>query len=235
MENMNPGGTGKDRAALGMIRAAEASGKLPTVMMKKTENNESVTMTTVDEIATSTYNNSNVNSNTTDTTSVSFMDDVIQQAMQRSQTGGLVIEGTSGSTGISLASLCRVRGHACLVVMPNDQAHEKVTLLQTLGAVVHVVPTAAISNPQHYVSIAKRLTHRAVTVHKIPAIFINQFENLANTQVHYQGTTTTTLLSFISCNNNNNKCYCPCYISLCHVCWYGWDNCWYWSILERTD
>jgi cysteine synthase len=202
MENLNPGGTGKDRAAWSMIRAAEASGMLPTLIQKKKKKKKKldeidVTMSRKDINADTNSTNSkqnihsNINHATGETTTcvVAFMDAAIQQAMQRSQTGGLVLEGTSGSTGISLASLCRVRGHACLVVLPDDQAVEKQTLLQTLGAVVHVVPTASISNPQHYVSIAQRMAHRAVTVHKIKtAVFINQFENPANVQVHYQET-----------------------------------------------
>jgi cysteine synthase len=58
------------------------------------------------------------------------------------QPGGAVIEGTSGSTGISLASVCRARGFKCTIVMPDDQADEKVALLRTLGA--HVVQVHAV-------------------------------------------------------------------------------------------
>jgi Pyridoxal-phosphate dependent enzyme len=49
-------------------------------------------------------------------------------------TGGTVVEGTSGSTGISLAAIARARGLRCTIVMPDDQAGEKVSMLQTLGA-----------------------------------------------------------------------------------------------------
>lgn len=35
--------------------------------------------------------------------------------------GGTVVEGTSGSTGICLTSLCRAKGYRCLIVMPDDQ------------------------------------------------------------------------------------------------------------------
>lgn len=35
--------------------------------------------------------------------------------------GGTVVEGTSGSTGICLASLCRAKGYRCVIVMPDDQ------------------------------------------------------------------------------------------------------------------
>lgn len=97
------------------------------------------------------------------------------------------MEGTSGSTGISLATLCAARGHGCIVVLPDDQAPEKKLILQTMGATVRVVPTASISNPQHYVNIARRVA-QAAQKQGIDAVFINQFENLANFQTHYDTT-----------------------------------------------
>jgi len=163
MENLNPGGTGKDRAALGMIRAAEEAGALPSP-------NKS-TSTIMDP-----------------SPSKDPLDDSILEAMKTSRTGGLVVEGTSGSTGIALATLCASRGHACLVAMPDDQAIEKQTILKTLGAVVHVVPNAAISNPNHYVNTARRLAERARHVYGIQAVFVDQFENEANFAIHFQKT-----------------------------------------------
>ena len=44
--------------------------------------------------------------------------------------GGHVVEGTSGSTGISLACLCLAHGYKLHVVMPDDQADEKRILLE---------------------------------------------------------------------------------------------------------
>jgi cysteine synthase A len=172
MESLNPGGTGKDRAALGMIRAAEESGGLPTPDYK-----HSMRSTIADTSAMLSELESCVDP----------LDASILEAMRRSRTGGLVVEGTSGSTGISLATLCASRGHACLVVLPDDQAVEKQTILKTLGAVVHVVPNAAISNPHHYVNVARRLARRAVAC-GIRAVFTDQFENPANYAVHYAQT-----------------------------------------------
>jgi cysteine synthase A len=116
------------------------------------------------------------------------IEESIHQAMIRSRTGGLCVEGTSGSTGISLATLCAARGHACLVVLPDDQASEKKAILTTLGAVVHVVPNAAISNPNHYFNIARHVAEIARTRFCISAVFMNQFENEANFRVHYSTT-----------------------------------------------
>ena len=161
MESLNPGGTGKDRAALSMLIQAEESGQLPCP--------------TVSRKATATPIKSTSDS----------IEESIHEAMCHSKTGGLVVEGTSGSTGISLATLCAARGHACLVVLPDDQASEKQAILTTLGAVVHIVPNCAISNPNHYVNMARRIADIARTQFGIAAVFINQFENEANYSIHY--------------------------------------------------
>ena len=183
MESLNPGGTGKDRAALAMITNAEASGELPT---------PSPILSTTAGIDHN-YNNSNTGNNPLHDTksssdAVIAMELLIHNAMRTSRTGGLVVEGTSGSTGISLATLCTARGHACLVVLPDDQADEKTRILTALGAVVHVVPTASISNPQHYVNVARDIAEVARTRFHIKASFINQFENEANFHIHYTTT-----------------------------------------------
>lgn len=93
-----------------------------------------------------------------------------------------VVEGTSGSTGISLAFQCKSRGYQLHVVMPDDQAEEKRAMLEKLGAIVHIVPTAAIANDNHYVKKAMQLAK------ELPAFFVNQFENEHNYEIHYQST-----------------------------------------------
>jgi cysteine synthase len=93
-----------------------------------------------------------------------------------------IVEGTSGSTGIALANICNALGHNLHVVLPDDQAEEKKRLLETLGASVYIVPVCSISNDNHYVNEARRLANR------IGGIFVNQFENIANYQVHYEET-----------------------------------------------
>ena len=50
-------------------------------------------------------------------------------------TGGIVVEGTAGNTGIGLAHVCNSRGYDCVIYMPDNQSKEKVDLLRTLGAV----------------------------------------------------------------------------------------------------
>ena len=182
MESMNPGATGKDRAALGMIQHAEREGILPHPVLS------SLSSLTLHQETPERKNDTNQNctsSGNSDDKESDPMTQIILQAYKQSRSGGIVVEGTSGSTGIALATLSAARGHACLVVLPDDQASEKQAILKALGAVVYVVPTAAISNPQHYVNIARRLAEEAQTKYNIPAVFMNQFENAANFQEHY--------------------------------------------------
>ena len=58
--------------------------------------------------------------------------------------GDTIYEGTVGSTGISLATLCRAKGYLAHICMPSDQSHEKSDLLLKLGAVVQRVTPAPI-------------------------------------------------------------------------------------------
>lgn len=101
------------------------------------------------------------------------------------QPGGLVCEGTSGSTGISLALLCRARGYRCRIFLPSDAAPEKAALLRTLGAEVVVTEPVSIVNAGHYVNRA-----RAAAAAEPPgaAIFADQFESPANWDAHARGT-----------------------------------------------
>jgi cysteine synthase A len=156
-----------------MIRHAEAQGLLPAP--NSSTNNSDTADTAVPQHA----HDQNIDDK---------LESMILQAIQTSRTGGLVVEGTSGSTGIALATLCAARGHACLVVLPDDQAVEKQAILKSLGAVVYEVPTASISNPQHYVNLARKAAQIARDKFHSSAVFIDQFENAANYHIHYHQT-----------------------------------------------
>ena len=67
-----------------------------------------------------------------------------------------VVEGSSGSTGIAWARICRDCGLPFLAVVPDDQSEVKFNRIKELGGEVLVVKTAGISNPQHYVNRARR-------------------------------------------------------------------------------
>ena len=97
--------------------------------------------------------------------------------------GGVVVEGTAGNTGISLAHLCHARGYRCVIVMPDNQSPEKFELLRTLGVELERVKPVPYADDNHYQKVAMR---RAA---EIPgAIWANQFDNTANRDGHYATT-----------------------------------------------
>jgi len=93
-----------------------------------------------------------------------------------------IVEGTSGSTGIALAYICKALQLQLYVVLPDDQAEEKKVLLERLGASVTVVPSCAISNKDHYVNTARRMAK------DLNGVFMDQFDNLANYKAHHDQT-----------------------------------------------
>lgn len=102
----------------------------------------------------------------------------------RLQPGGLIVEPTSGNTGIGLALAARLKGYNCLFVMTEKASVERVRYLRALGADVMIVPSAAKqSSPEYYFNTAQRLAR------EIPgAVMLNQYDNPANPDVHYRTT-----------------------------------------------
>jgi cysteine synthase len=104
--------------------------------------------------------------------------------------GDTIYEGTVGSTGISLAALCRARGYLAHICMPSDQAMEKSDLLMKLGATVDRVRPAPIVDQAHFVNQARSLAtdHTADPNRPGRGFFANQFETEANWLAHHEGT-----------------------------------------------
>jgi cystathionine beta-synthase len=98
--------------------------------------------------------------------------------------GGVIVEATSGNTGIGLAIGAALRGYRCIFTMPDKMSQEKVRLLKAFGAEVIITPTAVPpDHPDHYLMTAKRIAHDTPG-----AIFANQFYNDANPDAHYATT-----------------------------------------------
>ena len=124
-ENLNPGGSVKDRIGLAIIEAAEKSGAL--------------------------------------------------------KPGGVVVEATSGNTGVGLAIAAALKGYRCIFTIPDKMSTEKVRLLRAYGAEVIVVPTAVPpDHPEYYIQKAKSIV--AATP---GAIMADQHYNPANPEAHY--------------------------------------------------
>src|SRR6202050_1994786 len=98
--------------------------------------------------------------------------------------GGVIVEPTSGNTGVGLAIVAAQRGYRCIFVMSDKMAAEKVQLLEAYGAEVIVCPTAvAPEDPDSYYSTAERLTRET------PGAFRpDQYSNPANPYAHYTTT-----------------------------------------------
>lgn len=125
VEGMNPAGSIKDRAALYMIKDAEADGRL-----KK---------------------------------------------------GSVIIEPTSGNTGIGLASIAAARGYRIIIVMPDTMSMERRNLMKAYGA--ELVLSEGAKGMKGAIEKAEALAG------EIPDSFIaGQFVNSSNAKAHYEMT-----------------------------------------------
>jgi len=124
-ERSNPGGSIKDRIALSMVQAAEASGAL--------------------------------------------------------RPGGIIIEPTSGNTGVGLAMVAAVKGYRLILVMPDSMSVERRRLMLAYGARFELTPREKGMNG----AIARANELLAAT----PGAWMpQQFENPANIDVHVRTT-----------------------------------------------
>lgn len=93
----------------------------------------------------------------------------------------VIIEPTSGNTGIGLASVAAARGYRCIIVMPETMSVERRRLMKAYGA--EVVLTEGAGGMQGAIARAKALAR------EIPGGFIpGQFENPANPAAHRSST-----------------------------------------------
>ncbi|MGM9935095.1 cysteine synthase A [uncultured Clostridium sp.] len=124
LEKFNPGGSVKDRAALGMIEKAEKEGLL--------------------------------------------------------KEGSVIVEPTSGNTGIALALIGGLKGYKVIIVMPETMSKERRDLIKAYGA--ELVLTEGAKG-------MKGAIEKALEIGSGDGYFIpQQFENLANPEKHYETT-----------------------------------------------
>jgi cystathionine beta-synthase len=128
LEQMNPGGSVKDRIAVPMIEAAERAGQL--------------------------------------------------------KPGGVIVEPTSGNTGVGLAMAAAAKGYRCIFVMADKQSEEKRALLRAYGAEVVICPTDVPPDDERsYYRVSDRMAR------EIPGAWKpDQYTNPANPQAHYAST-----------------------------------------------
>ncbi len=102
----------------------------------------------------------------------------------RLKPGGTIVEGTSGNTGMGLAIAAVIKGYRCIFTTTDKQSKEKIDALKAFGAEVIICPTDVDpEDPRSYYSVSTRLEH------EIPGAWkANQYDNLSNTQAHYEQT-----------------------------------------------
>src|SRR5688572_26029101 len=98
--------------------------------------------------------------------------------------GGTIVEGTSGNTGMGLAIAAVIKGYRCIFTTTDKQSKEKIDALKAFGAEVIVCPTDVDpDDPRSYYSVSSRLAREIPDAWKA-----NQYDNLSNTQAHYEWT-----------------------------------------------
>lgn len=95
--------------------------------------------------------------------------------------GGVVIEPTSGNTGIGLAMVCAAKGYRCILAMPASMSLERRQLLEAYGA--EVVLTDPELQMEGAIEKVKELAHRIEN-----AFVPGQFDNPDNVHAHEETT-----------------------------------------------
>ena len=115
---------------------------------------------------------------------------IIREAERRKllKPGGTIVEGTAGNTGIGLALVGASMGYRTVIVIPETQSQEKKDTLRLVGADLVEVPAVPYRNPNNYVRYSSRLAEELSKTEPNGAVWANQFDNVANRQIHVQTT-----------------------------------------------
>ncbi len=115
---------------------------------------------------------------------------MIRDAEERGvlKSGGVVVEGTAGNTGIGLALVGNARGYRTVIVMPETQSQEKIDMLRLCGAEVRLVPAKPYRDPGNYVRVSERVAEELAGTEPNGAIWANQWDNPANWRGHVEST-----------------------------------------------
>ena len=102
----------------------------------------------------------------------------------RLKPGGVIVEPTSGNTGVGLALAAVLKGYKAVFTVPDKMSRDKVDLLRSFGAQVVVTPSnVPPGHPSSYIRVAERIARETPN-----AFMPNQYANAANPEAHYATT-----------------------------------------------
>lgn len=121
----------------------------------------------------------NPSSSVKDRAALGMLDDAERRGLLKP--GALVVEPTSGNTGIGLAWLCAIRGYRLVLTMPETMSVERRRILKAFGAELVLTPGAA--------GMAGAVAKAEELLAATPGAFMpRQFENPANAGAHERTT-----------------------------------------------
>ena len=113
-----------------------------------------------------------------DRAAMSMIEDAV--ANGKLKEGGVIIEPTSGNTGIGLSMVAAVRGYRAIIVMPDTMSKERISLMKAFGAEVVLTPGKE--------GMAGAVSRAEALEKETGGIIVGQFYNPANPLAHYVGT-----------------------------------------------
>ena len=100
----------------------------------------------------------------------------------RLSSGKVLLEPSSGNTGIGMAMICQVKGYQLKIVMPENVSPERRQLLEVWG-VAEIISSPGNEGSNGAVRLARRLAEENPEY-----VFLYQYANPANPRAHYEGT-----------------------------------------------
>jgi cysteine synthase A len=114
-----------------------------------------------------------------DRIALAMIEDLEQRGLIRPDT--IILEVTSGNTGIGLAMVCAARGYPCVIVMPDNHSRERRMVMRGYGAQLLLTP--ASEGVTYAIALAEKMAAQDPRY-----LLTSQFENPANPAVHRRTT-----------------------------------------------